>query len=218
MSYIYAQGTCKGQNGTAYTIRIIHDVAGTDLDTTFSLDASGFVMEYGGENDMYLVPGIMHSTCTINMLFQSDEFTALNTFISDIIDAEDGEFLLRVDSTVFNWIGVILPEHLRITEESHIRELRIKATDGLSLLKTVDYNNAGTAYTAYQTVYDILLEIQEKTATYAYTDSVLSANPRLAWAEDVVSTDDYTYTTHPPRHFISGHQKSAYQSCELDQV
>jgi hypothetical protein len=73
MSYIYAQGTCKGQNGTAYTIRIIHDVAGTDLDTTFSLDASGFVMEYGGENDMYLVPGIMHSTCTINMLFQSDE-------------------------------------------------------------------------------------------------------------------------------------------------
>lgn len=198
MSYLYAQGTCKGQNGTAYTISIIHDVAGTDLDTTFSLDASGFVMEYGGENDMYLVPGIMHSTCTINMLFQSDEFTALNTFISDIIDAEDGEFLLRVDSTVFNWIGVILPEHLRITEESHIRELRIKATDGLSLLKTVDYNNAGTAYTAYQTVYDILLEIQEKTATYTYTDSVLSASPRLAWAEDVVSTDDYTYTTHPP--------------------
>jgi len=204
MSYLYAQGTCKGQNGTAYTIRIIHDVAGTDLDTTFSLDASGFVMEYGGENDMYLVPGIMHSTCTINMLFQSDEFTALNTFISDIIDAEDGEFLLRVDSTVFNWIGVILPEHLRITEESHIRELRIKATDGLSLLKTVDYNNAGTAYTTYQTVYDILLEIQEKTATYAYTDSVLSANPRLAWAEDVVSTDDYTYTTHPPSTSFQG--------------
>jgi len=138
------------------------------------------------------------------MLFQSDEFTALNTFISDIIDAEDGEFLLRVDSTVFNWIGVILPEHLRITEESHIRELRIKATDGLSLLKTVDYNNAGTAYTTYQTVYDILLEIQEKTATYAYTDSVLSANPRLAWAEDVVSTDDYTYTTHPPSTSFQG--------------
>jgi hypothetical protein len=204
MSYIYAQGTCKGQNGTSYTISIIHDVAGTNLDTTFSLDASGFVMEYGGENDMYLVPGIMHSTCTINMLFQSDEFTALNTFISDIIDAEDGEFLLRVDSTVFNWIGVILPEHLRITEESHIRELRIKATDGLSLLKTVDYNNSGTAYTSYQTVYDILLEIQEKTATYAYTDSVLSANPRLAWAEDVVSTDDYTYTTHPPSTSFQG--------------
>jgi len=197
MSYIYAQGTCKGQNGTSYTISIIHDVAGTNLDTTFSLDASGFVLEYGGENDMYLVPGIIHSTCTINMLFQSDEFTALNTFISDITDADDGEFLLRVDSGLANWVGVILPEHLRITEESHIRELRIKATDGLSLLKTVDYNNAGTAYTSYQTVHDILLEIQEKTVTYSYSDDKLATYIRLAWAEDVVSTDDYTYTTHP---------------------
>ena len=204
MSYLYAQGTCKGVNGTTYTIKIIHDVAGTDLDTTFSLDASGFVMDYGGENDMYLVPGIVHSTCTINMLFQSDEFSALNTLVSDIVDAEDGEFLLRVDSGVMNWIGVILPEHLRITEESAIRELRIKATDGLSLLKTVDYNNNGTAYTSYQTVYEILQNIQEKTATYSYTDSVLSANVRLAWAEDVVSTDDYTYTTHPPTTSFTG--------------
>jgi hypothetical protein len=199
MSYLYAQGTCKGFDGSSYTVSIIHDVAGTDLDTTFSLDASGFVLEYGGENDMYLVPGIMHSTCTINMLFQSDEFTALNTMLSDIVNADDGEFLLRIDrSSTCQWLGVILPEQLRITEESALRELRIKATDGLSLLKTVDYNNAGTTYTTGQTVYDILQELQEKTVTYAYADSQFTTTFRLAWAEDVISTDDYTYTTHPP--------------------
>jgi len=199
MSYLYAQGTCKGFDGSSYTISIIHDVAGTDLDTTFSLDASGFVLTYEGENDLFLVPGIMHSTCSITMLFQPDEFTALNTMLSDIVDAEDGEFLLRIDRIgAPQWLGVILPEQLRITEESALRELRLKATDGLSLLKTVDYNNAGTAYTIQQTVYEIIQEIQEKTVTHSYANSQFTTGIRLAWAEDVVSTDDYTYTTHPP--------------------
>ena len=199
MSYLYAQGTCKGFNGDDYTISIIHNAAGTDLTTTFSLDGDGFVLTYESEDDQYLVPGIVHSRCTITTIWQPDEFTALNTMLSDLVDSEDGDFFLRVDrDSTLVWCGVLLIEQFRITEDSALRDLKLVASDAISLLKNVDYNNAGTEYTGYQTVYQLLQNLQEKTTTWSYLNSVLSAHVRLAWAEDVVSIDDYTYTTHPP--------------------
>ena len=209
MSYLYAQGTCKGFNGDDYTISIIHNAAGTDLTTTFSLDGDGFVLTYESEEDQYLVPGIVHSRCTITTIWQPDEFTALNTMLSDLVDSEDGDFFLRVDrDSTLVWCGVLLIEQFRITEDSALRDLKLVASDAISLLKNVDYNDAGTMYTGYQTVYQLLQNVQEKTTTWAYLNSVLSANVRLAWAEDVVSIDDYTYTTHPPGTAFGGITRS----------
>jgi len=70
--------------------------------------------------------------------------------------------------------------------------VRMVATDAISLLKHVDYNDDGTAYSGYQTVLAILENIQGKWTLYDYlTEQNTGTETRLAWAEDVYSEDDF---------------------------
>ena len=200
-SYLLAKGVGESLNEDSYEVRIIRTAAGSDLLTEFSLAANGFVLRYESVEDSALVPGIVHSRCEVTTLWPAAIDSKLDTLLTGLATSEDGDYLLEVlrDSTRI-WVGSILVEEFSVDEDSTNKEVRIVATDCLSLLKHVDYNNSGTAYTGYQTVYDIVKNIQEKWSLYTYLNEQNSGTEyRLAWAEDVYSEDDYIMAaeTHP---------------------
>ena len=200
-SYLLAKGVGESLNEDSYEVRIIRTAAGSDQTTEFSLAANGFALRYESVEDSALVPGIVHSRCEVTTLWPAAIDNKLDTLLTGLATSEDGDYLLEVlrDSTRI-WVGSILVEEFSVDEDSTNKEVRIVATDALSLLKHVDYNNDGTAYSGFQTVYDILKNIQEKWSLYTYLDEQNSGTEyRLAWAEDVYNEDDYIMAaeTHP---------------------
>ena len=199
-SYLVAKGIGKSLNSDSYEVRIIRTAAGSDETTEFSLGPDGFVLKYESVNEDVLVPGIVHSRCEVTTLWPNSLDTELDALLTALASSTDGDYLLEVlkDGARY-WLGSILVEEFRITEDSQIRQVDITATDGISLLKHVDYNDDGTAYTGPQTIYEILTNIQEKWALYDYLDDNTTTEPRLNWAEDVYSIDDYIMSplSHP---------------------
>ena len=192
-SYLFAKGVGESLNEESYEVRIIRTAAGSDQTTEFSLAANGFTLRYESIEDSALVPGIVHSRCEVTTLWPAAIDSKLDILLSGLATSDDGDYLLEVlrDSTRI-WVGSILVEEFSVDEDSTNKEVRIVATDALSLLKHVDYNDDGTAYSGYQTVYDILKNIQEKWTLYSYLDEQNSGTQlRLLWAEDVYSEDDY---------------------------
>ncbi len=200
-SYLLAKGVGESLNEDSYEVRIIRTASGSDQTTEFALAANGFALKYESVDDSALVPGIMHSRCEVTTLWPASIASELNTLLTALATSTDGDYLLEVlrDSSRI-WVGSILVEEFEVNEDSTNKEVTIVATDGLSLLRHVDYNNSGTAYTGYQTVYDIVKNIQEKWSLYTYLNAQNSGTEyRLAWAEDVYSEDDYIMAaeTHP---------------------
>lgn len=191
MSYIYARAYGKSVNDDSYEVRIISTAAGSDTTKEFALDPVGFTLKYESENDQLLVPGIVHSRCEINTIW--NDFTTLDSLITALGASQDGDFLIDIiRDSVSIWVGNILVEEFSVSENSATREVRLVATDGIGLLRNVDYNNAGTAYTGYQTVKDILLNIQEKWVLWDYMNGQYSGTTkRVVVADDVYSTDDW---------------------------
>ena len=191
-SYLYASSNAQSINGETYAVRIIQNTSGSDSTREFDLGPQGVKLIYENTDDTLLLPGIVHSRCEVETLWPSGSST-LSTLITNLLNAQDGDWLLEVlrDSERI-WVGTILCEQVDITESSPVQSLRIVATDGLSLLKNVDYNDNGTAYTGFHVIFDdILTNIQEKWTTYDYLSAqTLSGNVRLEMADDVYSTDD----------------------------
>jgi len=200
-SYLLAKGVGESLNEDSYEVRIIRTAAGSDQTTEFTLAANGFALKYESVDDSALVPGIMHSRCEVTTLWPAAIHAKLNLLLTALATSTDGDYLLEVlRYSTRIWVGSILVEEFEVNEDSTNKEVTIVATDGLSLLRHVDYNNSGTAYTGYQTVYDIVKNIQEKWSLYTYLNAQNSGTEyRLAWAEDVYSEDDYIMAaeTHP---------------------
>lgn len=201
MSYIIATGHGRSVNDDQYTVRIISTLSGSDSTKEFSLDTNGFSLIYESVDDQLLVPGIVHSRVEIGTIWSPDSFGTLDTLITLLGNSQDGQYLVEIerDSTVI-WVGSILNEQFQYTEDSAQREVRIVATDALSLLKNIDYNNSGTAYTGFQTLAAVIENIADKWPLHTYLDGKsLGAIKRFAWADDVYSTDDVIYNllSHP---------------------
>ena len=192
-SYLVAKGVGQSVNGDNYEVRIVRTSAGTDLTTEFTLASNGFALKYESVEDGALLPGIVHSRCEVVTLWPNAIKTKLDQLLTALSSSQDGDYLLEIlhDSNRL-WVGSILVEEFTVDEDSTVQEVRITATDAISLLRHVDYNNSGAAYTGYQTVDTILKNIQEKWSCYSYLNSENSGTEyRIAWAEDIYSDDDY---------------------------
>jgi len=201
MSYKYAEGTGITLNNRDIIVRITRMTSGTDLDTTFHLGPDGYVLEYVPEDDKHFLPGIMSSQCKVETIWEPSSFTALNNFVTHLAAADDGEFVMEIlDESNVMWVGVIMSDQFELLESSEAQTVRLVASDGLGMLKTIKYNNAGTSYTGYKTVFQYLLDIQEKWTLYTRINELFggSVQKRMVFADDNVSTDDLLYTTHPP--------------------
>lgn len=192
MSYIKVRGYGESLNGDSFEVRIIHNTTGSDTTKEFALDPTGFTLTYESDDDAMLLPGIVHSRCTINTIWSSDEFSTLETLLLSIGSSQDGDYLMQViyDSASI-WVGNILVEEISVSEDSAQRGVRFVASDAIGLLRNVDYNNAGTAYTGYQTVQNIFKNIQEKWVLWDYMNAQYTTENRLVFVDDVYSTDDY---------------------------
>jgi hypothetical protein len=201
MSYKYAEGTGITLNNRDIIVRITRMTSGTDLDTTFHLGPDGYVLEYIPEDDKHFLPGITASQCRVETIWEPSSFTALNNFVTHLAAADEGEFVMEIlDESNVMWVGVIMSDQFELLESSEAQTVRIVASDGLGMLKTIKYNNAGTSYTGYKTVLQYLLDIQEKWTLYTRINELFggTSQKRMVFADDVVSTDDLLYTTHPP--------------------
>jgi hypothetical protein len=181
MAYLYAQSTFERINGDAVTIKIIHNIAGADTSVTFDVDPVGYTLEYVGEDDKHLRPGIMGSKCTINTIW--DNVTYLNTLIGLLTIAEEGDWIVQMYAGTSSdpfWTGVIISDQFEILESSEIQTCKIVATDGLAMLKQVKYNHSKWI------LFDYL--------NNQYNGTLL---PRFKISDDVVSTDQDNYSTHP---------------------
>ena len=200
-SYLYASSTARSINGEEYKVRIIQNTSGTDSTKEFDVGPSGVKLTYENTDDTLLLPGIVHSRCEVDTLWPSGS-TTLSTLITNLLNAQDGDWLLEVlRGSERIWVGTILCEQVDLMESTPVQTLRIVATDGLSLLKNVDYNDGGTAYTGNHVIFDdIFTNIQEKWTTWSYlNDQNSGSEVRLEMADDVYSTDDYlmALTSHP---------------------
>ena len=207
MSYIYAQGNGYSLTEDNWTVSIVHNTTGTDLTNTFHFDSKGVEIKYESKEDKLLLPGIVHSRCTVNTIWEDSN--GLTTLITALGTSQDGDYLMEVKkgSQIF-WIGSLLVDEFTVNETSAQKEVRLVATDGLSLLRNVDYNDAGTPYTTSQTVLEIIENINEKWLLYDYAAAETSR--RFAIWEDVYNTDDYVAEgfTHPAGTNLKTYERS----------
>lgn len=200
MAYLFARSDFQRINGDAVTIKIIHNSTGSDTSITFDVDPVGYTLEYVGEDDKHLRPGIMGSKCTINTIW--DDTTSLNILITLLTASEEGDFIVtltRGTSTEAFWTGVIVSDQFEILESSEIQSCKIVATDGLAMLKQVKFNDDGDPYQDYFQLINYIREIHGKWILFDYMNSLYTGSftARFKISDDVVSTDQDNYSTHP---------------------
>ena len=191
--------TIYALNDDTWQVEILQDGAQSQ-NHKFEVGPAGVQLIYESPEDDILVPGIVHSRCEVETIWPPDIADELEDMIESMVDSEDGVWFMQIykNGNRF-WFGPILIDEVQLQETSAARACRIVASDGISLLKTVDYNDAGAEYTTEQIIFDdVLTNIQEKWVSYDYADFYFSgAERRLAVCDDMYSQDIYTITTTP---------------------
>jgi len=129
----------------------IHDSTYSGTISTF--DCTNLQFNYAGQEDDLFDP-IATSTCNVTLLINN---STLDTFVTDLINADEGRFLVDVfanyDETQINnlllyWRGILQPDlvSVEMAPTAQGYEYSITATDGLARLKTIDYDDNGTPY------------------------------------------------------------------------
>jgi len=145
---------------------------------------------------------LIGSSCTV--IAQSTTSSNLDTLISDIIGAEEGRFQIAIykkvsGSFVLWWWGIVLNDLSGGTDESPTT-YTITATDGLGILKGVEYQSSGNpiaTQTASATLMTALQNIPYD-SFFAATDHFL--HTRVNWFESAMAatTGDPAYWTYIP--------------------
>lgn len=203
MAYVkYATSdTIYSLNDDNWKIEILRNDVGTATDYKFEVGPAGVQLIYESEQDDILIPGIVHSRCEVETIWPTDVASELDDMVESMIDSEDGVWFMQVyKNGDKDWFGPILIDEVQLQETSAARACRIVASDGISLLKTIDYNDNGSEYSTNQNIFDdVLQNIQEKWVSYTYADETFSGpERRLAVADYMYSEDIYTVTTTPP--------------------
>ena len=203
MAYVkYATSdTIYSLNDDNWKIEILRNDVATATDYKFEVGPAGVQLIYESTQDDILVPGIVHSRCEVETIWPRDVASELDDMVESMIDSEDGVWFMQVyKNGDKDWFGPILIDEVQLQETSAARACRIVASDGISLLKTIDYNDNGNEYSTNQKIFDdVLQNIQEKWVSYTYADETFSGpERRLAVADYMYSEDIYTVTTTPP--------------------
>lgn len=202
MAYVrYATSdTIYSLNDDNWQIEILRNDVGQSNNHKFEVGPAGVQLIYESPEDDILVPGIVHSRCEVETIWPPDVASKLDDMIEAMVSAEDGVWFMQVyKNGDKDWFGPILIDEVQLQETSAARSCRIVASDGISLLKTVDYNDNGSTYLTDQIIFDdVLTNLQEKWVSYNYANGNFSgAERRLAVCDDLYSQDIYSVTTTP---------------------
>jgi archaellum component FlaF (FlaF/FlaG flagellin family) len=166
---VLLKATSAGVYGTTYTVQIMDtEYVGTAVDV--DLGGEGFNVSYNTENDEHPHSAIISSECTFSIVRTSSNNSILSTFVTDLISAEEGRFRVKIlDSTDgLYWCGYILADQV-VEQDRDWADInsffKIRAKDGINRLKTIDYNNSGTAYSGRETLLQHLFKVLDKIGT-----------------------------------------------------
>ncbi len=150
----------------------IWDSAYSGTVTPFTISGNNFQLQQAGSGDKIL-NHMSPTSCQFDFFVQNTTHEGL---ITDLIDATEGRFTVAIfQSTTTNlyWAGQIVADIGSIEEAYYPYAFTIRATDGLGLLKTVDYKDTGGAYTGKDRSIDIIKRCIKKLPYVAvhYTSS-----------------------------------------------
>ena len=135
--------TYKSVKDWSYTIEI-WDTLFSGTATTFNTDQNGAVIKMEGKgNERHSV--IVGTSCAFTMYIQDATQEAI---ITDLLTAKEGRFSVQVKKgTRTVWTGIIVSDVSSYDEAPYPYSFDISATDGIGLLKHIDYGNSGVRYT-----------------------------------------------------------------------
>lgn len=132
---------------------------------------------------------IIGASCNVGLVIDS---TDIETFLDDITGSAEGRFTVAIieglDFSSVKFMGYVLPD-LITRPDRHEKEnpvMQLKATDGLSRLKAIDYNNSGSPYSGYETILAHIFNCLNKLTaiTSAYNSSQAFLKMIFNWYED----------------------------------
>ena len=177
----------KNEQGIQYNI-YIDDADFVGSVTDFTLSGDGFELSTRGQSNDISFP-ILPTEVSFGMQVEDSTRTAIETFITDLVTATEKRFQIKItkgdtSETMF-WFGLILPD-LSILPDSYYFAFTIRATDGLGILKDVDYNNAGVKYTGSDTLIDHIFNCLRKIGTLDtfLSGSDVALQTAVNWFED----------------------------------
>lgn len=144
----------------------IHDSDYVGSVVPFKLGADGFVLRYSGNNEDRYQP-VIGSEVTFTLTEENSDHT---TFMDLLATNTEVRFSVSVrkdpDGTDdFWWGGVLLPEQVIRPFDYYPIQNTLTASDDLGNLKSVKYNNDGSAYTGIESGVEHLLNCLNKTRT-----------------------------------------------------
>lgn len=168
----------KDIKNTTWTINI-HDDSYNGSSNDFTIKS--LVINYDGQETNIFTP-FLPSSCSLKIPVENAYF---NSFLSDIVTGVENRFYIEIlKAGSLYWIGSILPD---ISGQADLyynaNIVTLKAVDGLSMLKNLDYNNGGTAYTGKETVLRHLYNCLEKIplTSLFWTDTVHFLSTSIHW-------------------------------------
>lgn len=152
-------GTYYDLNGTAWTINL-HDTDYVGGIVPVAIQQAR--LQYQSNARDSHAP-VLSSAATV--AFQIDGGT-LESLVTDFIGAAEQRFRLEIrkGADLF-WVGLILTDDVTKQDKEWPYIFEVKATDGLALLKDIDYNNAGSDYTGKERCTDHLINALNKIGT-----------------------------------------------------
>ena len=194
MAYVkYATSdTLYSLNDDTWAVEILRNDVGTATDYKFEVGPAGVQLVYESPEDDILVPGIVHSRVEVQTIWPVGVADELDDMMEAMVNSADGVWIMQLykGGSKF-WAGPIILDEVQLEESSAARSCKMVATDGISLLKTVDYNDDGSPYDTEQLIFDdVLKNIQEKWTSYDYVNETTDLfKARLASCDDMYSTD-----------------------------
>lgn len=177
------KGQHKNIDGVQYNIYIDDDTFSGSV-TEFTLGAEGFTLNYEGQNTQ-INNAVLPSKVSFTMMVSN---ATHETFISDMVGADEKRFKVKItkgDTTETNfWFGIITPDISNLQDMSFPYRFQISATCGLGLLKGIEYNDAGTAYTGTDTFLEHIRKCLDKIGTFDFLTTEDAIGTAVNFYED----------------------------------
>ena len=162
----------KSLKARSYTIEIWDSEFSGDS-TPFNTDDRGAVIRMAGEAQERHNP-VVGTNCTFVFYIENATHEAI---ITDLLNSKEGRFTVVVKkSGSAIWRGIVLPDVSGYDEAPYPFQFELSATDGLGILKTIDYSNAGARYTGVKRLTEHIINCLNK---LPHVDTFWSAGDNL---------------------------------------
>lgn len=187
----------KTEDGFEYRIDIIDNDYIDDINNLeIGMDSfDGFSLNASGNNTGSFNP-ILATDCVINCVVED---TAFETFIDDIVNAQEQRFFVAIYllETIYTlkWAGLVKQELVNIEDVALPYLFQLNATDGLGQLKDIPYPaTSGT----YETFIDYIINSLIQTGLGQFWDKTTILRTSVNWYEDSQFSTTYPATTLDP--------------------